>query len=268
MINIICFSKDRPLQLDAYIKSIGIHVMCDYTLHVLYTTSSKEFDETYNKLIHKYEGTVTFMKETNMNEQLSSLIDSCGEYIMFGCDDVIFVSDVDDSYKDFLSDKRVMCFSLRLGNNITYSHPANKNEQYAGQVIDDKYLFWNWVENRNNVDFGYPFELNATIYNKEDVVKYLNMIKGQKWHPNLIEGRFYTGPSNQFIDKPYMVSYKQSKVYVITINRVQNIAPNRVYDEHSTEKLLGLFNEGKKIDIRHYEGVVYDRVHIGDFNII
>jgi hypothetical protein len=52
---------------------------------------------------------------------------------------------------------------------------------------------------------------------------------------------------------------------VITINRVQDICKNRVYDEISLEELDQYFRQNKEMDLEYYQKTTFNAVHIGDF---
>jgi hypothetical protein len=55
---------------------------------------------------------------------------------------------------------------------------------------------------------------------------------------------------------------------VITINRVQDICENRVYDEISLETLDEYFRQNKEMDLDYYRRSSFNAVHIGDFVLL
>jgi len=158
-------------------------------------------------------------------------------------------------------------FSFRMGENITYCHPADKTEQFDGTKTGN-ILTWEWPANPG-VDFAYPFELNATVYRREDVSQYFKMIDGiDRWHPNVIEAAFYRQSlRSAFLHRPVMASYAESHAYVLTVNRVQDVAKNPVYEEHSADELLEAFYRGKQVNLKYYLDKTYRSIHIGEFKL-
>lgn len=267
---VICFSKDRPLQLKAYIDSLKkYYAFSDCIINILYTMSSDIYANSYTNLAETYKD-IFFIKETDFKEQLKSIVyNSNEEYILFGCDDVLFISNFSNEYKYIFQNENIFCFSLRLGINIKYCQPANLYEKFEGDILNNKFLIWNWTT-ASGFEFHYPFEVSASIYRRIDVIKYFQFIDKYlpQWHPNLIENKFYN-PDNikNFIERPLMSSYINPKSVSLVINRVQSKALNRTYHEYSTEHLLKLFEEGREMDLDFYTNKIYDRVHIGEFRL-
>ena len=263
-LNIVCFSKDRPMQLQAYIESLDKYADLQYTLDIIYTVSDEKYEQAYKQLMATYDD-IPFIRETNMQKNLRDLFNGYGEHVMFGCDDVLFTSKFGNEYETLMIDENVFGFTMRAGENIIYSHPAQTHFKFHGEVIEDTFCKWDW--RTGQVTFAYPFELNATVYRKQDVLKYFDLVKGvKKWHPNILEGGFYS-LRQYFYNRPIMYSYKNPKMVVLTINRVQDVAENPVYEEegYTTEKLLEMFLAGRQIDIDHLHDRTFDRIHIGEF---
>jgi hypothetical protein len=278
-LTIVCFSKDRPLQLRAYLDSITSSGLClkrDETgqyptiIYVIYAASNQNYSVAYEQLFKNYIHVVPVL-ERDLKDDLSSVLKkSTSDYVMFGCDDVLFTGSVDKRWRMVMLNELVFAFSFRLGRNITYCHPADRREVYEGVTYpnNDDILLWQWPSARG-VDFSYPFELNATVYRRSDVLKYFDMIQGiAKWHPNIIEGCFHRPEIlREFCQRPWMSSYETSKAYTITVNRVQDVVLNRIYEEHSAKELLEIYNSGGRIDLDYYRGKIFSSIHIGDFKI-
>jgi hypothetical protein len=58
-------------------------------------------------------------------------------------------------------------FTMRLGKNTTYCHPADREQQ-----VPDPFWQWRWKD--GDGDFGYPLSLNGTIYNSADLLPLLD----------------------------------------------------------------------------------------------
>ena len=266
---VICFSKDRPLQLEGYLRSFWNAFDLQYTkhdVHVIFAASNERMKQAYIDVMGRFP--VSFHPETNLKKQILDIVNSSSQAnLMFATDDCIFTGKPDDRWEQLMDDKSLFGFSFRLGKNITYCHPADRHETFEGTEISGM-LIWNWVR-ANGIDFAYPFEIGSTVYRKETVLKYLNLITGlDNWHPNIFEGNFYHPDiKSKFYERPLMMSYEQSKAHVVTVNRVQDIAANRIYGEHSTEELLDMYENGVRIDLDWYKDKTWNSVHVGELKI-
>ncbi len=54
MLSCLCFSKDRPLQLEAYIESFRWSMGTEVKLSILYTCENKVFEKAYQTLKKRY----------------------------------------------------------------------------------------------------------------------------------------------------------------------------------------------------------------------
>jgi hypothetical protein len=63
----------------------------------------------------------------------------------------------------------------------------------------------------------------------------------------------------------FMASYPSARASVVTINRVQDVASNPIYDSGLTvDVLLERWNNGASLDIDAYADRSYTSIHIGD----
>eukprot|EP01084_Bolivina_argentea_P084190 152332_1 len=129
-LTVICFSKDRPWQLQELIQSVLRYWNGKYEYFILYTSSSIKFENAYQHLIKEYSiySNITFIKETQFDKNLFNLINSNkSEYICFHVDDMIFyrlfnISNVLNLLSD--QNNRLFAFFPKLNENINYSHPS------------------------------------------------------------------------------------------------------------------------------------------------
>ena len=78
MLSIICFSKDRPLQLEGYIQSVLFYSgLQPETLNILYADSPAT---PYDSLISKYPR-VNWVRETQFYTDLKQLVNESSGYI-------------------------------------------------------------------------------------------------------------------------------------------------------------------------------------------
>ena len=92
-LTVICFSKDRPFQLQQLIQSVLKFWIGQYDYFILYQTSSDKFEKAYKYLINELSiySNIHFIKETKFSLNLFNLINSSkSNYICFHVDDMIF----------------------------------------------------------------------------------------------------------------------------------------------------------------------------------
>lgn len=195
MIQIIAFSFNRAMQLDTLLSSLISHWETpDYQIDVIYNFSTDKFGEGYDKLKKDFEGkNVTLHRESvaskdkirardlccldnivrlwrqpklrNPKTDFRSLIikileETKAENVMFLTDDSMFVSDVviPQTELDWVNkDPKNRQFSLRLGQGMS-SLPSTVSR-------DGDYCAWDMYQNRGS--WGYPFSVDAHIYNKK-----------------------------------------------------------------------------------------------------
>ena len=262
-VSCLCFSYNRVFQLENYIRSF-LRFMDGVELNVRYQYSEEKYREGYEELIKRYPE-VNFIEGHNLddfNEQVLNWLKNAPNFVMFGCDDVIFKDDVDmNQVMEKVKLKDAIGFSLRLGKGLTYNFPTNENIKEPEYEGSDGILRWEWKDAEG--DYGYPFELDASVYKKEFVMNVINSISN--WgHPNLLEG---IGASlvNNFNEPKYLYAFSNPKSLVIQLNRVQELSPNSFYDiGYDVETLFNLWKKGKKLDLDYYKKE-FNSVYIKDF---
>lgn len=256
MSTVIVFSKDRPMQLHAYLESLIRLSDCEEEqIYVLYR---EERPIRYDK-VKSYFPHIHWIAETCFSEQLQEIVSKSEEYIMFGCDDVLFLDRF--CFKDmemYLSNhEQVLGFSLRLGRNI---HPLPK-----GMVHEDPFFTWNWTENAGH--YGYPWELDCTLYRRKDILEVFREagIENLKT-PNYLESVPEDEPLKYFKRLALAAYYHKSKAIVITVNRVQETHKNEV-DSIKGSDALSLFikyqYEDKVLDLLKIGRMNYRQIHVG-----
>jgi hypothetical protein len=254
-LSIIVFSKDRPLQMQGYLESLLYFSEIDpQNITVLY----KDCEEiNYTKLINDFEK-VNWIKESSFFQNLTTTINLSSKYIMFGCDDVIFkgVIDFDYALNVLNSNENVFGFSLRLGKNI---------KPFPKQVIyKDLHIEWGWKHSNLN-SWNYPWELDSTIYRKDDVENIISKLNAQKIsNPNFFEGEIASNP-HHYIKKDCLASFNLSKSIVITVNRVQETFKNEFDNTLATDviSLNNVYMNGGKIDFLKISEMQNKHIHVG-----
>ncbi|MBA3953883.1 hypothetical protein H0X48_00985 [Candidatus Dependentiae bacterium] len=270
--DIVIFSFDRPLQLFALLESLEKHVIGLDGIHVLYRSSSSEYDLAYNECF-------TFFKKLNISCSkqgsnpredfkpltLSILNSIKNNYLLFAVDDIIVKEPINLSECiGHMIATKAHGFYLRLGQNIVkcYTEGIDTPVPPCTEVIPGVYT---WTFKDGKGDWGYPSTMDMTVYSKEEVLSVFPYLAFSS--PNLLEGAWATragglagGPAIDMQKKGLF--YTNSKIFNIPMNLVQTdhlIAKNMSIP---VSKLLTLFNEGFKVNIDSYSKINNQAPHM------
>lgn len=261
---IICFSRNRPLQLHGYLTSLMRNTR-NIAISVL-QRNDPIFDTAYRAIQAEFPS-VTFVDESNFSTDLLALLDVSADYICFGCDDVVYVNHISlsDISACFALEPDLIGLSLRLGDNVTRS-------MFYGPVLQPKkrlvngWRIWNIEQSDALGDWRYPWELDGTVYRADFVHAMTVGIADRAASPNSLEAN---GANcwQQYTDRRMLASFWESRLVVPTVNVVQTDFPNgTVGSTLSPEFLLDCWDAGLRMDLDAYLSYApFDAVHIGDF---
>jgi hypothetical protein len=172
MISNIVFTKNRPLQLDAYLRSLYRFFPGElFRTYILYKVEL--FEKEYERLFDSYSDCV-IIRETDFHSDFLEILNRVDtKYILFGIDDVVFYDSVEFSLIDETFDKHaddIFGFTLRFSpESLKDSNDVITNIQAAGQNV----YRLDWRNGRTS-HTRYPFELCATIYSSEFVQRIIS----------------------------------------------------------------------------------------------
>lgn len=252
MIHIIVFSFNRALQLHTLLKSFVRHWKNPaYKVSVLYNTSDDFFQKGYDTLIEKFQNNnnIVFYKESKFDGYklsdflnlrnikhyfdtrsirkpksnfrsllLSILSDRESELCMFMTDDAMYIDDVniDEVQLNWVNNSsQSNQYVLRLGEHT--------NDRPATTHINNGHIEWKCSEHIFNSVWGYTFSVDAHIYSRSLIIKYLK--KYIFANPNTLEGIIaYRMYSNRDADNARCVL--SPKLLSFPINMVQDVEDN------------------------------------------
>ena len=240
MLKVLCFSKDRPLQLHGYLESLSFcGQVYPEDISVIYAKSPH-----YKPLVEFFPR-VNFIEEDQQfdkvfRDYINSLDDK--DLIIPGCDDVVY-------YRMFplyalsqaMLDPSLLGFSLRLGKNIKSSPVIGNNFPV---------ITWEWAKAGSH--WGYPFELMATLYRVSFIKELLKNCQIELKSPNYFESFGVNYCINNGVSKthPYLAMFNTNNYCAAQdINRVQHDFPNKFggTEDQSAEKLIEAYNSGKRL---------------------
>ena len=211
-VSVIVFSKGRPMQLHAYLESMlkfsdaapeDITVLCCETEGIRYDKVKAQFAQ------------VNWCIEKKFEEDLKKAVAAAGDYIIFGCDDVVFTRPfaLQKAAAYLEQSPEVFGFSIRLGQNIV---PYPKRA-----VCKDGIMKWNWEE-CGEQHYSYPWELDCTVYRKSDVQRLIDQEEKAIKNPNYLEAIISIHNRSIKIQRKYLAcNQDHGCAVVITVNRVQ-----------------------------------------------
>lgn len=230
-LRVLCFSKDRPLQLTAYIESL-LHYsgLSEDVLSVIYRESG-----AYEQLRCEYPG-CRWIAERGPDGFDAALRNAAAEFsdrdsILFGCDDVVFLRHFcPREMVSILEVNPTEGFSLRRGGQPPLTEDGRLR---CGEI-------------------PYPFELMASAFRGSLVRAVVNSQDGGFRIPNDLEsvGLGYAR-KNRLLQRMWL--YDGMAVAVAQdVNRVQDIYPNQVRGtgEHAPELLVAKYLAGYRLDWR------------------
>jgi hypothetical protein len=174
MISNIVFTKNRPLQLDAYLESLYRYFPSALIqTYIIY--KAELFEKQYDQLFGKYPNCIV-IRESNFHSDFLKLLSQIStKYILFGIDDVVYFDSVgfdiiDEAFAKYTKD--IFGFSLRFSKeNTKDGNDPISETAIAGQTV----YTLNWTQGRTPTT-RYPFELCATVYPTALVKRVINSV--------------------------------------------------------------------------------------------
>lgn len=244
----VVFSKDRPMQLYAFLESIYKHVKGDYGVHIIYFSSSAQFEKAYRQVQTSF-GKAQYIKQKKRSDfknlVLSAIFGTPGSYVLFAVDDMIITDNFSVSECVRMIEKtKTSSFHLRLGRNISYNYMQNKHINLPSDMRKITSDVFAWKFSKKEGGFYYPYSLDMTLYRKSDIRKHFEELSYDS--PNTLESAWHKHGAVGGVG----LCFAHSKAVNVPLNLVQNdFQYNRNMRAFSPAQLLKKFNQGFKIDI-------------------
>jgi len=262
-LQVLVFSKDRAMQLDALLSSLQLHCFDPQVLRtqILFACSTSRHSAQYRELAAAYPQ-VSFTAETDFKAQVLSVLNH-PEKILFLVDDSLFVRNFSAQQLVELLDRHgeAAGVSLRLGQNTAYCYPLARFQVIPRfENLNNGFLGYDW--SLAEADFGYPLELSSSCYRTADVLQVLSSCSFK--NPNELEGTLAANARNSLVPgKKLLLCPKQSIAFSCPINVVQTCCPNRheLSQGCTAESLADLFDQGKRIAVDPYRDFLPNACH-------
>lgn len=258
MLQVVCFSKGRPLQLHGYLTSL--FAQCQDTdqlqVKVLLHDQPKWFAEAYAEVEEEFLE-VEFRRERNFKTDLDSLLGQT-ELTMFGCDDDVITRPFSVNDLRVVHADDILGLSLRLGRHIT-------QDMFGGAMLQPAFEEdGSWSIDGAAGDWGYPWEVLGTVYETEFVQRVVAQVNASS--PSQLEARGALCWA-EHTPKRRMTAWPESRLVVPTVNLVQDEYPNGIRGNIVLDPgfLLDCWKHGLRLDVTRYEGFLAPSWRVADF---
>ena len=251
-LQVVVFSKNRPLQLHGYLKSFYTHCLDEADVTVIAKSEPEWYAKAYLEVADEFPQ-VHWRQEQSFADDLIAVL---GEepYTMFGCDDVVFTWMF--GCHDLPWDG-VIGQSLRLGAHTI-------KDMFGNPMAQPEVFNSVWNVDEGVVDWGYPWEVLGTIYPTDFAVRMVRRINAGS--PSQLEARGALCWREE-TDKRRMAAWSESRLVVPTVNLVQSEYPNGIAGTVPLETgfLLECWQSGLRMDTDRYFGMKPLSWRIPDF---
>lgn len=269
----VVFSRDRPMQLDALLRSYARMVRNPADLDVIYSTSSTAYASAYRDLVASHASPkVKFHDEDKLggfSACLNRVVSRVStRTVFFLVDDILFIRPVDLATFASLASRSVIP-SLRLGRNILRSYTLNTRQRQphltritSARVVAPSALgskvepLWAWRWRSGVIDWNYPYSLDGNIFLTGEMLECLSNVEFR--NPNSLEVALHgqLGKSRQL----WGICFDHSRLVNSPINRVQNEVVNLAGNVHQ-DALLKQWENGLRWDTSDLERISNSSVH-------
>lgn len=249
-IDSVVFSKDRAMQLHAFLLSYIERVNNRGMMFILYKCSNKRHKRSYDELRSTFiEEEFVFIEEQDFRQQLIEILEkSVARKIFFYVDDMIFTHRID--YKKFeIINTREYILTLSRGKDMDYSIVLQKPlVPPPFTKFSDNLERFNWNYSDIYSDWTYPLGLSGYMYGKIEITAIVKTIPFKA--PNSLESGMQS----------FLILFKNrfglctefASCICIPANLVQTECKNPTLGSFSIEELLVLWEAGKRIDVGEF----------------
>lgn len=162
---IIIFNKNEK-NLELLVDSFKKYLQGEYEIFIL---------DQNNLLTKEFEDCKIF-SSNKLKEDIISIIESDqkNNFIIVDENKYCYEEIKLDEIEECLQDENIFCFSLSLGRNIKYCSNMNCDNVFMPIEQKKNIMYWDWSV--HYMDFGYPLNLDGTIFRGKELLKFLKNI--------------------------------------------------------------------------------------------
>lgn len=256
MIDIVIFSKNRPLQLYSFLESMEHYtdVRGSAEVSVIY-----KYDDEYSRSLDEIRerfSSVRFVKQGDFKSDLSSCLSGDNRFCTFFVDDIVFKRkfSFEETCTVLSSNPGILTFSMRMGLHLNFCYPTRESQPIPDGFTQQGFFIWDWKLGQG--DWSYPISVDGHVFRKDDFCSWLRMIEFT--NPNQLEDRLQFVKSLNFPSR--CICNTASSIVNLPINRVQNEYKNRS-EQVSPEVLKQHWDDRKKIDFLKLSNINNNSAH-------
>lgn len=153
--------------LKLYLDSIEKNIVGKYEYNILDINNLTNNDAQFKNVIKESDLKKSIMNIISNNQKENYIITDENKFIIenFNTDEI----------KNTLDNQDVFCFSLSLGKNITHCANMNCDNVLILEKEMNGKIFWDW--SKHYMDFGYPLNLDGTVFRGSELYKFIKNIK-------------------------------------------------------------------------------------------
>lgn len=262
----IVFSKDRAMQLHAFLSSYLQNVQNYGTIYILYKVSDERHKKSYEELQTIYMSSpFIFVEEKQFRLQLIEIVsNSKAKLVGFYVDDMIFLQKVDyNVLLDIPSLESVV--TLSRGKELTHSVVLNKEIDLPDFTkLQNGLISFKWNQYECISDWTYPLGVSGYFYGKIETEIMLNNIFFKA--PNSLEDGLQRYIN--FFKNRNGVCFENVACCCVHANIVQTEWINPTIGDFSIEDLLSKWEEGMMIDLNPFYGRTGDIAQYLKYNFV
>lgn len=259
----IIFSYDRPMQLYALLESTEHYLTGIASTTVLYRTSDERFARSYGTVQQRFPLVKFIAQSTDPKNDFKPLLlrafkNGKSPYILFAPDDIIVKNYADlELCIQKMEEYGAYGFFLRLGTHLDTCYAVAKPQPLPPlTTLGDNLCSWKFKD--GSLDWGYPNNVDMTIYRKNEIIK--NLEASNYTSPNKMESAWASTQGS--VSNRKGLCFCDSVIVNIPVNCVQKDYVNNHMNAWTTVQLLEFFETGKKIDITQLKGIKNKSCHI------
>lgn len=260
----IVFSKDRAMQLHAFLESYFENVANYSSMIVLYKASNKAHLDSYQELMKLLDDKpVVFVEEKNFRNQLIEAIEGSKEgKIFFYVDDMIFTHKFDYKLLKGVNPYKTIV-SLTRGRDLTNSTVLSKSLTLPEFTnLNNGLLQFSWNDIKEYSDWSYPLGVSGYMFARNEILSILKTISFKA--PNSLESSM-----QQF--KPVFIQRmglctENAITVCVHANLTQTEGSNPVFSDFSIEELLDKWNKGYQIEYSKFYNKPVNTAQIQEYS--
>ncbi|MDD4637162.1 MAG: hypothetical protein PHV66_06095 [Bacteroidales bacterium] len=246
-IDSIVFSKDRAMQLHAFLSSYLQQAKGCHTMYILYKASDDRHRKSYRELEALFvKAPFVFVEETDFRRQMIELVsNSAAKSIALYVDDMVFLRSVDYNALIKLPTRKYVV-ALSRGKDLVESVVLQRKVELPEfEKLSDGLLSFRWDCFNYLSDWTYPLGVSGYIFGKSELSVLFSQIEFKA--PNSLEIAMQRYKS--FFQSRQGVCYPTIACCCVHANLVQTGCVNPTLETFSVQQLLERWEQGECIDL-------------------